>query len=599
MCVFSPSVFGMAMRPCTDAEFADLPHLVLTSDVDWDPRVLDFDTDDDAWYDAISDNVDHADLFDAYGDYKGRTEIDVSSADTWFDTVTPDQCTRAQMEDATITCSEHAYHVRHLDNDDFADVLLVDDAEIIDPPSTVEANDDLPPAVISDTAPDVDDDDPATTSARTFKVQDRDYEKLRPLFGWANAKIIKKTFEMTTQCARMPHGTILKKHCKSPFPALNVQRPTSNVQRRDEPVATDTVFSDTPAIDGGETCGQIFVGTETLVTDVCGMKSEKQFVNTLEDNIREQGAMSRLLSDGAQVEISTRVLGILRALHIGQWQSEPHQQHVLDPEDHDEHPLGSSWFPCVHLVTLSYVRCGAPESDLQHHPWWHSTAMCSRLHARHQPSSSFYWWEPVYFKVDDVSFPSTSREERGHFVGMSRNVGHAMTYKILCDKSLAVLHRANLRSANNPSDPNLRLDPLDGENLPLLERIVKSVQDDAEDDDDQVKPMIYFDTGDLIGRTFLMEKDDDRLRSRAQILEVIDDHEKNVADNPVLKKFRCQVDEEEFEEILSYNEVMHHIEKEDDDGETFWKYKRISGHEGPLTKTRNSWKGDKCNVKVE
>ncbi len=118
----------------------------------------------------------------------------------------------------------------------------------------------------------------------------------------------------------MPHGTILKKHYKSPYPALNVQR-------RDEPVATDTVFSDTPSIDGGETCAQIFVGTETLVTDVYGMKSEKQFVNTLEDNIRERGAMSRLLSDRAQVEISARVVGILRALHIGQWQSEPHQQH--------------------------------------------------------------------------------------------------------------------------------------------------------------------------------------------------------------------------------------------------------------------------------
>jgi hypothetical protein len=171
---------------------------------------------------------------------------------------------------------------------------------------------------------------------------------------------------------------------------------------------------------------------------------------------------------------------------------------------------------------------------------------------------------------------------------MSRNVGHAMTYKILCDKSLAVLHRANLRSANNPSDPILRLDPLDGENLPLSKRIIKSLQDDAEDDDDQVKPMIHFDAGDLVGRTFLMEKDDDGLRSRARILEVI-----------VLKKFRCQVGEEEFEEILSCNEVMHHIEKEDDDGETFWKYKRISGHKGPLTKTHNSWKGDKCNVKVE
>ena len=59
-------------------------------------------------------------------------------------------------------------------------------------------------------------------------------------------------------------------------------------------------------------------------------------------------------------------------------------------------------------------------------------------------------------------------------MGISRNVGHAMTYKILCDKSLEVIHGANLRSAANPSDPNIRLDPLDGEKLPKSTRIVKS-----------------------------------------------------------------------------------------------------------------------------
>jgi hypothetical protein len=62
--------------------------------------------------------------------------------------------------------------------------------------------------------------------------------------------------------------------------------------------------------------------------------------------------------------------------------------------------------------------------------------------------------------------------------------------------------------------------------------------------------MICFDTGDLVGRTFLMEEDDDGLRYRARIIEVLDDHEKNVADNPVLKKFKCLIGEEEFEEIF-------------------------------------------------
>jgi hypothetical protein len=115
-------------------------------------------------------------------------------------------------------------------------------------------------------------------------------------------------------------STILKKRYKSPNPALNVHR-------RDEPVATDTVYSDTPAIGGGETAAQIFVGTRSYITDVEGMKTEKQFVNTLEDNIRRRGAPTKLISDRAQVEISHKVRDILRALCIYDWQSEPFQPH--------------------------------------------------------------------------------------------------------------------------------------------------------------------------------------------------------------------------------------------------------------------------------
>lgn len=57
------------------------------------------------------------------------------------------------------------------------------------------------------------------------------------------------------------------------------------------------------------------------------MNNDKQFVNKLEDNVRQRGAMNKLISDRSQVEISKRVLDILRALFIGDWQSEPHQQH--------------------------------------------------------------------------------------------------------------------------------------------------------------------------------------------------------------------------------------------------------------------------------
>ena len=48
-----------------------------------------------------------------------------------------------------------------------------------------------------------------------------------------------------------------------------------------EPVATDTMYSDIPAMDDGSTYVQIFVGTKTIVTDVYGMKTDKQFCQHL------------------------------------------------------------------------------------------------------------------------------------------------------------------------------------------------------------------------------------------------------------------------------------------------------------------------------
>jgi hypothetical protein len=61
----------------------------------------------------------------------------------------------------------------------------------------------------------------------------------------------------------MPRTTYLKKRFKSPYPVLNVHH------QNEEPVAIDMVFSDTPAIDGGEKYAQIFIGTESLVAKQC------------------------------------------------------------------------------------------------------------------------------------------------------------------------------------------------------------------------------------------------------------------------------------------------------------------------------------------
>ena len=104
-------------------------------------------------------------------------------------------------------------------------------------------------------------------------TQPIDFEKLRPYFGWVNKHTIEKTFHKTTQWAVASTRFPMRKHFKSRFPVFNIPR-------RSEEVATDTIFSDTPAIDSGVTMAQIFVGKRTLVTDVYPVKSQKQFVNT-------------------------------------------------------------------------------------------------------------------------------------------------------------------------------------------------------------------------------------------------------------------------------------------------------------------------------
>jgi hypothetical protein len=139
--------------------------------------------------------------------------------------------------------------------------------------------------------------------------QEPSYDKLRPYFGWISPDAIKKTFQLTTQLARTTTGTLLKRMYRAQNPALNVIR-------RNESVATDDLFSDTPAVDCGATSCQVFVGMCTDVVDIYPLQSSKQFANTLEDNIRFRGAPTKLLSDRSQIEISGKALEILRVSAI-------------------------------------------------------------------------------------------------------------------------------------------------------------------------------------------------------------------------------------------------------------------------------------------
>ena len=71
-----------------------------------------------------------------------------------------------------------------------------------------------------------------------------------------NADTIVETFEHTTQWGVMVTTFPMKRHLKSRNPALNVPR-------THEAVATDTVYSDTPAVDSVVKMAQLLVKKES------------------------------------------------------------------------------------------------------------------------------------------------------------------------------------------------------------------------------------------------------------------------------------------------------------------------------------------------
>ena len=187
------------------------------------------------------------------------------------------------------------------------------------------------------------------TNQHDVSPETPDYEKFRPYFGRVKVDTVQKIMEQSTQYGvSIPNTSPMKKYLKSRNPAVNIPR-------RHEPVVTDTVFSDTPAVERGVKQTQVFVGRDTLVADAYPMKSGMQFVNTLQDNIRRRGATDKLLSASAKTEISNKVMDILRAYDISNWNSEPYYQNQ-NPADWRSRTI-KSWTNTVMNRSVAPANC--------------------------------------------------------------------------------------------------------------------------------------------------------------------------------------------------------------------------------------------------
>ena len=137
------------------------------------------------------------------------------------------------------------------------------------------------------------------------------------------------------------------------------------------------------------------------------------------------------------------------------------------------------------------------------------------------------------------------------------------------------------------------LDPLDA-STPTFEQFVTSQS--GEDEDNPIH-MANIDIPNLLGRSFLLPPEDNGEHHMAKIID-IDDHGQPLEDI----KFKLKINQDQVEEIMSYNQLMDYIQKGTDaeeDPDSLFKFRDIVAHQGPLDSTDPNHKGSKYNVMVE
>ena len=169
------------------------------------------------------------------------------------------------------------------------------------------------------------------------------------------------------------------------------------------------------------------------------MKSGKQFVNTLVDNIRRRGAVDKLLSDSTKPEISKKVMDTLRACHISNWHSEPYHQNQNPAEwryrtikcwtntvMNRSGPPANCWLLCMLYVCyiLNHIACGALNGSIPLLVLYGITSDISIM-------VLYTFYQPVFYATHDQHFPSESAERAAFWVGFGEHCGDAMVCKCL------------------------------------------------------------------------------------------------------------------------------------------------------------------------
>ena len=139
-----------------------------------------------------------------------------------------------------------------------------------------------------------------------------------------------------------------------------------------------------------------------------------------------------------------------------------------------------------------------------------------------------------------------------------------------------------------------------GSNKPKPITFVRSCQDN---DKSFSTFMAEYNPDDLIVRTFLLPPNQKGERHGASIKQkVIDISQKLDEDYPAMVdniNFLLDVGQGRSQVIISCNQVLNYLEKENQDHETLYKFRAITDHHGPLKTNDPNYNGSLYNAMVE
>ena len=78
-----------------------------------------------------------------------------------------------------------------------------------------------------------------------------------------------------------------------------------------------------------------------------------------------------------------------------------------------------------------------------------------------------------------------------------------------------------------------------------------------------------------------MPPQEDVQNLRVCIVKMIYHHKQNLSQDPGNNQLICSVNDDQYQGIMLYNNIMNHIVNHEDEY-IVWKFKHIFGHEGPL-----------------